>query len=527
LFEVKSLPALVFFIKHPYGNGVMEFFSYLKKDEISYVHEASLEILDEVGLLVRNEKARNRFAEHGARVDHETEIVRIPPAIVEKYRAMVPPTITLRGRDPACDITFPRKLPVIATASSAPDIVDPVTGITRRATSDDIARIAHLVNELPGFDMFSISVLADDAPPGQFNLSRFYPALKNCLKPCRTSVTDVREAEQVLKLGELIAGSKQAYKERPFINFGYCAVVSPLTMDYDSTEMLMYFAENDITAYGTIAPMGGLSTPLSLAGMLTLMNAEWLAAATLAQMSKPGTQQIYNFLPVFADMRDGAYAPGAIEIGMMNAAVCQMARHYNVPAGGYLGLTNAKIADAQSGFEKGMSPLLGAMAGVDFIVMGGLQDALMSFDFGQAVIDNEIALMIKRVRDGFDFSKENVSLDEIKATGPAGMFAATPQSLERMHTATFMPDLADRKLREQWELEGSSSIHQRAMNKALEILSTPNTAALEPEVDGRIRAEFDGLVKGDSVVPDGWSQIKIGSGEPARARRKNRRRGGK
>jgi trimethylamine--corrinoid protein Co-methyltransferase len=159
----------------------------------------------------------------------------------------------------------------------------------------------------------------------------------------------------VIRLGELIAGSKEAFWQRPFINFGYCAIVSPLTMDFDSTETMMYFAENGITAYGTIAPMGGLSTPLSLPGMLTIMNAEWLAAATLAQMSRAGTAQIYNFLPVFADMRDGAYAPGAIEIGMMNSAVCQMARFYNVPAGGYLGLSNSKLADAQSGFEKGMS----------------------------------------------------------------------------------------------------------------------------------------------------------------------------
>jgi trimethylamine--corrinoid protein Co-methyltransferase len=502
----------------------MNFFSFLTADEIRYVHDASLEILEEAGLLVRNEKARERFAHHGARVDHETEIVRIPSAVVEKYRAMVPPTITLRGRDPACDVTFPRKLPVIATASSAPDIVDPVTGKARRATSDDIARIAHLINELPGYDVFSISVLADDAPRGQFNLSRFYPALKNCLKPCRTSVPDVREAQQVLKLGELIAGSKGAYQERPFINFGYCSIVSPLTMDYDSTEMLMFYAENDITAYGTIAPMGGINTPLTLPGMLTLMNAEWLATASLAQMSKPGTAQIYNFLPVFADMRDGAYAPGAIEIGMMNSAVCQMARFYNVPSGGYLGLTNSKVADAQAGFEKGMSPLMGAMSGVDFIVMGGLLDALMSFDFGQATIDNEIAMMIKRVREGFSFSHESVSLEEIKTTGPAGMYAANPATLERMHGATFMPELADRKLREQWEQEGSSTIHQRAMNKALEILSSANPAALEPAVDQRIRAEFEGLVAGDSVLPEGWERFEIGNTGNKRERRINRRR---
>lgn len=502
----------------------MKFFSFLTSEEVQYVHDASLEILEQVGLLVRNEKARNRFAEHGATVDHETEIVRIPASVVEKYRALVPATITLRGRDPDNDVTFPRELPVIATASSAPDIVDPVSGVTRRSRSDDIARIAHLVNQLPGFDLFSISTLADDAPKDQFSLSRFYPALKNCAKPCRTSVYSVREAQQVLKLGELIAGSSDAFWERPFINFGYCSIVSPLTMDFDSTETLMFFAENDITAYGTVAPMGGLSTPMSLPGMLTLMNAEWLAAAILAQMSKPGTAQIYNFLPVFADMRDGAYAPGAIEIGMMNSAVCQMARFYNVPSGGYLGLTNSKITDAQAGFEKGMSPLMGALSGTDFIVMGGLLDALMSFDFAQVMIDNEIAMMIKRVREGFGFSKESASLQEIKDTGPAGMFAANPATLERMLTATFMPELADRKLREQWELEGSSTIQQRALNKALDILSSANPAAFSPDVDARIRGEFAGLVTGDSALPEGWERYDVGSNVPRRERRPSRRR---
>ncbi|MCP4182543.1 MAG: trimethylamine methyltransferase [Hyphomicrobiales bacterium] len=501
----------------------MNFFSFLTEQEIQYVHESSLEILEETGLIVRNEKARKRFAEHGAIVDHESQLVRIPAGVVEKYRKMVPPTITLRGRDPAYDITMPRKLPVIATASSAPDIVDPVSGVCRRSTSQDIARIAHIVNEIPAFDLFSISTLADDAPDDQFSLTRFYTALKNCVKPVRTSVYNIREAEQVIKLGELIAGSKEAFWERPFINFGYCAAVSPLTLDFDSTDTMMYFAEKGITAYGTIAPMGGLSTPLSLPGMLTIMNTEWLAVAVLAQMSKEGTAHIYNFLPVFADMRDGAYAPGAIEIGMMNSAVCQMARFYNVPAGGYLGLTNSKVADAQAGYEKGMSPLMGALSGADFIVMGGLQDALMSFDFGQLMIDGEIAAMVKKVREGFGFSEESASVQEIKDTGPAGMFAANPATLERMHTATFMPDLADRNLREKWQQEGSSTIHQRAMNKALEILSTPNSFAFDKSIDDRIRTEFEGLVAGDSQPQEGWSPFDIGSATPDRQRRVNRR----
>ena len=501
-----------------------QYFSYLSEEQVRTVHQTSLEILEEVGLIVRNHKARVRFHEHGAIVDNDTELVKIPADLVEHYRSHIPPTITLRGRDPRYDVTFPRELPVVATASSAPDLVDPVSGVARRATSHDIANIARLVNELDGFDVFSISVLADDAPDDHFSLSRFYPALKNCVKPVRTSVIDAREARQVLKMGELIAGDKDAFWERPFINFGYCSIVSPLTMDYDSTEMLMFYAEHGVTAYGTVAPMGGLSTPLTLAGMLTLMNAEWLAAATLAQMSKPGTSQLYNFLPVFADMRDGAYASGAIEIGMMNSAVCAMARLYNVPAGGYLGLTNSKISDAQAGFEKGMSPLMGTLSGVDFIVMGGLLDALMTFDFGQLVIDDEIAHMIKRVRRGFEFSPEAMSLAEIKDTGPAGMFAGNPQTLERMTKVNFLPTLADRKGREQWSEEGSSTIRHRAMDKALDILSTPSVYTIDDEADTRIRDEFDGLVDGSSMVPEGWARAHPAG--PTRGRRINRRRAG-
>jgi len=178
---------------------------FMTEEQVRRTHEASLEILAETGLLVRNEKARGRFAQNGCAVDSETGVVKIPTAVVEEFRVQVPPSFTLHGRDPAFDFTVPRALPAFTTASSAPDVLDPVSGELRRATSQDIARLGHLVNELDGFDVFSISVLADDAPEGQFSLSRFYPALKNCVKPVRTSVIDVREAEQVLKLGALIA----------------------------------------------------------------------------------------------------------------------------------------------------------------------------------------------------------------------------------------------------------------------------------------------------------------------------------
>jgi len=129
-------------------------------------------------------KARTIFAKHGCIVDSEKNIVKFPRSVVEKYCRMMPPTFTFHGRDSKYDRIIPQDSPVIVTGSSAPNILDPVTGQERRARSDDIARIAHLVNELPGYDIFSVSVLADDAPDDQFTLARLYPALKYCLNRC-------------------------------------------------------------------------------------------------------------------------------------------------------------------------------------------------------------------------------------------------------------------------------------------------------------------------------------------------------
>src|SRR3990172_438482 len=199
----------------------------LTEDQVVRVHEASLEILQEVGLLVRNANARELLARHGCRVDSESQIPRFPAAVVEQQRASIPPDFTFGARDPAFDRTMPGDAPVIVTGSSAPNLIDPETGAERRARSDDIARIAHLVDQLPGVDVFSISTLADDATPGNFTLSRLYPALKYCRKPVRASGPP-EDTAKILQFAYLVAGGEEIGRAHPFVTHHYCPVVSPL-----------------------------------------------------------------------------------------------------------------------------------------------------------------------------------------------------------------------------------------------------------------------------------------------------------
>lgn len=488
---------------------MITFATLLTEEQVRRTHAASLEILENVGLLVRNERGRAIFARCGCMVDTETHIVRFPPTVVEKFISMLPSTFTFFGRDSQYDRTLPRDGPVIVTGSSAPDVIDPVSGQARRARSDDIARIAHLIQSLPAYDIFSISTLAQDAPPGQFTLARLYPALKYCLKPVRSTTTDMDDTRAILRLLYAIAGSEVAYREHPFVTHHYCPVVSPLTMDQLSTEAVIFFCEQGLPVYPSIVPNAGLTSPMSMAGTLAQGNAEFLAISVLMQMVHEGSPTIYATLPTVADMRTGAYASGGIECGMLHMAFAQMARFYHVPSGGYIGLTNAKVNDAQSGYETGMSTVAGVLGGADMLNMGGLLDALKAFDFAKAVIDDEIAQMLKRLKRGILFEEEELGLETIALVKPGGTFMLSPHTKKRMKNEAVLTRISDREARETWEKRGSLDTHARAMSRVREILAQQSTAIFPEQTEQRIKAQFWNLVPGNLEMPSGMLPLGL------------------
>jgi trimethylamine--corrinoid protein Co-methyltransferase len=126
----------------------MQFAEFLIGREVEQIHEASLEILENVGILVRNENARGIYAKHSCHVDSKSLIVKIPRDVIEDHRKSFVPHFTFMGRDPQCDRMLPGDRPVIVTASSAPNVIDPHNGEERRGTSTDIANIAFLINDL-------------------------------------------------------------------------------------------------------------------------------------------------------------------------------------------------------------------------------------------------------------------------------------------------------------------------------------------------------------------------------------------
>jgi len=300
-----------------------------------------------------------------------------------------------------------------------------------------------------------------------------------------------------MEMAYIVAGGKEVYKEHPFLTHHYCPTVSPLSMDNLSTENVMYFASEGLPVYPTIVPNAGLTSPMSMAGTLVQGNAEYLATVALMQMVKEGTPTIYATLATVADMRSGAYTSGAIECGMLHMAFAQIARFYNVPCGGYIGLTNSKLNDEQAGYETGMSAMGGTVGGMDMFNMGGLIDALKTFDFAKAVIDDEVAQMMKRVKRGISFSDEDLAVDLIKQVGPGGSFIVAKHTIARMKTEAVMTKIADRDARSIWEKKGAMDTQAHAMKKVKDIMASNTASLISPEVDEKLHAAFPGLIAGE------------------------------
>jgi trimethylamine---corrinoid protein Co-methyltransferase len=223
---------------------------------------------------------------------------------------------------------------------------------------------------------------------------------------------------------------------------------------------------------------------------------------------------IYATLPTVADMRSGAYASGAIETGILHMGHSQLARYYNVPSGGYVGLTNSKINDAQSGYETGMSTVAAVLGGADMLNMTGLMDGLMSFDYAKVAIDDEIALMLKQIKRGLEYSEENLATDVVQTVGPGGMFLDHATTLKNMKTTGLLPNISDRFPRRGWSDKGAADSNTRGMNRVRKLLSGDFPSLISPELDAQIRAEFPGMVAGDFVPFD--APEAVGAALPSR-----------
>lgn len=293
------------------------------------IHQASLEVLDTVGVVVTSAKAQAVFADHGARIDQSKNLVFLSPDMVEKALATLPSQITIPGRVPERDCKMGGHSLGFVNFGSTVWLNDPYTGERRQSLASDVAQVTRVMDSLDSLDILISMLNATDHSPVTETLHTLAAMMAHTDKPVEAIPPSADLIPRMALMGEAVLG-KQAFQERPFFFTGVC-VVSPLQLVDDCSEVLMAAVENGFTASVLSMCLAGGTAPVHMAGTVVQHNAEVLSGLTLGQLVKPGAPMFYSSSTTALDMRFGTAAVGSAEGAKLNAALAGMGQFYEIP----------------------------------------------------------------------------------------------------------------------------------------------------------------------------------------------------
>ena len=238
--------------------------------------------------------------------------------------------------------------------------------------------------------------------------------------------------------------------------------------------------------------MSGSTAPMTMAGTLLQTHAEVLAGITVHQLTRPGAPVLYGGLPAMAEMRRMGYQGGAVECGMMQAAMHQLSQRVDVPNYASSGLSDSKISDAQAGWEKAFTTGLAVMSGNNYIHhAAGMLESMQCVAYEMYVIDDEIIGQACKILQGISTAEDHLALDAIREVGPGGNYLLSPHTLRHLRQEYFQGNgVSDKSGREDWVRQGCLSARDRARAMARAILDSPPEPGIDPAIEKDIRSEF-------------------------------------
>ncbi|AFV10914.1 trimethylamine methyltransferase [Thermacetogenium phaeum DSM 12270] len=301
------------------------------EDELWDIHYATLDLLWNVGVKIESEQARQIYADNGCLVDEETQIVKIPPHLVEEALVTAPKTFRACGRDPENDWICDGNRTGFVNFGEAVQLIDPETRELRKPTQkdlDDVVRICEYLDQIVVFER-PLAPSEVDQDVGQVYVAEsFY---RNCTKHAYIGMNRPENMRAAAKMGYVVAGGEDKFRQRPLFSQS-TDPVSPLVFPKGAVDTLLEAIKCGVPAKINPLGMPGGTTCVNLAGTLVTENAEKLSMFVLGQLVKKGYPMVYGSSTSAMDMKTGLAAMGAPELALYAAATAKMAQFYNLPS---------------------------------------------------------------------------------------------------------------------------------------------------------------------------------------------------
>lgn len=465
----------------------MQIYNYVSPENLEAIHEAGLTILETLGIMVEDPELRKTLASRGC--VESGDRIKFGRKAIEEMIAAKKPLLALRAINGGADLVLGDGSVKAHSTGGIPWVIDLKSGESRNATRQDLIDSMLLMNQLPNIDIPCSLVYPDDTPKEISQVVQTAAMLEHTRKPIYgPGISTPVEGKYVTELFALYSGGRMA--ESPIGTVGV-SPESPLKFPKVITDTLRYLIKGGVPVSLLVAPVGGFSSAISMAGAMAQLHAETLSFAYVAYIFNPQTPVLYGARQFFANMKNGQAITGLPEVGMASAVAAQLARRCNMVSDLYGLCCSSGCFDSQSGYEKAINALLPAIAGGDLISGPGSLGSLMVTSMAQLLIDNEILGMIKRIQRGFEVTPDTLALEVLEKSLGGRNIIEQPHTLKQLRAgAVYQPKLGFVSAWNDW-LKDPKEIGQTATETALSLLATSDPVT----VDEKLKAETERIIK--------------------------------
>lgn len=474
----------------------------LSQHDMERIHHTALDVLEQIGLSNPIPSMIEIVTEAGGFMS-ENDRLCFPHSLVEDILAKAPRSFVLPGQKEKYDLKIGGNRVHCGTGGAAVQMLDIDTGKYRETTLVDVYDIARLVDTLDNIHFYLRSVVARDIKSElDIDINTAYACMQGTTKHIGASFAGATNVRTAIEMFDMCLGSEGAFRKKPFCSIACCHVIPPLRFNQDGCDALEAAIRGGMPGIILSAAQAGATSPTALAGTIVQVVAEVLAGLIFCILIDPNCRVNLGTWPFVTDLRSGAMTGGSGESALLASGCAQMAGFYGLPGSVAAGMTDSKLPDSQSGSEKAYNLALAANAGSTLIFeAAGMQASLMGVALESFVIDNEALGAIQRTVRGIEVNEETLSYEVIHDVAfGEGSFLSHDQTLDRMETDYFYPEIGDRNNLTTWEAMGATDMRERAKARAREILKEHYPSHIDPATDEKIRRNFNILLPSEAMT---------------------------
>jgi len=407
---------------------------YATDEQLDALQEATLTILETVGVKFPSEKALAVLDGHGAKVDKSTQIVKFPRELVFRAMKTVPRYFALGARDPKFDLQLADGVTYFTTDGCGVEVVELETGEKRASCKADVGMMARVADYLPAIGFYWPMVSAQDFGRTSI-LHELDASWNNTVKHVQSeTIMGERECQYAVEMATVMAGSKEKLRKRPPLSLVVCTI-APLIQDHPGIEGAMVMAQAGIPVGFLAMPTLGTTAPATLAGAFAMADAEIISATVLMQLVAPGAPVFHSLMQAWADPRTGGYVSYPRD-ARGRYVVVEMAHHWGMSSlGACYGTDSLEAGTWQGAAEPAIDPFLAGLVSPEIVTGMGLARTYTRLYPEQLILDEDLYQRARAHLMRMDVNEETLALEAIRAVGPGGHFLGQKHTREHIRTS--------------------------------------------------------------------------------------------